>query len=241
MAEIGPRPKVSDGVMMGFTLVLMGVPAVVPNLGPLLGKLALGGGLIGVFLWPVYRWVPYYWRVFRVNRKNRNVTVLLTGVSATATAGTFMPVITEGPIERDVWLQDGVCYALHGRWLGEDEPGFPDAGDMQRAVDVSQKMRELAGDGKFNIWGKEHPMKLYELIPSKFWVDHQVDILDLIGRSADHVRTETVTSRRDEQRYFGLMVSRVQVEKLWPPASLPGRQSRNEPSLALRSLSQFWL
>ena len=117
---------------------------------------------------------------------------------------------------RDTWLQDGVCFAVHGRWLGETEQAFEDEIQLAKASAVAQQMRTLAGDGDFLIWGKAAAGRLHEIITPQFWVTNQIDIMHLIADSAESVRTEPATSGRSGIRFTELMVNRLQVEQLWP-------------------------
>lgn len=75
--------------------------------------------------------------------------------SAILSANTVRPLDSDdASVVRDVWLQDAVCYAVHERWLGADEKTFSTDVQMNRASAIAQEMRQLAYDGKFNIWGK---------------------------------------------------------------------------------------
>jgi len=55
-------------------------------------------------------------------------------------------------VERDTCIQDAMMYAVNRRWPQPEEK-LRD-GQTGAASDALQKMRELAGDGKFTIWGK---------------------------------------------------------------------------------------
>jgi hypothetical protein len=116
----------------------------------------------------------------------------------------------------DVWLQDAVCYALHSRWLGENEQAF--GPEHLTLVDqIAQQMRELGGSGEYVIWGKFEPTSLHVKIPPEFWVDNQIEILRLIGHTAENVCTERATHGHSFTRYAALRVNRAQTEKMWPP------------------------
>lgn len=116
----------------------------------------------------------------------------------------------------DVWLQDAACYALHGRWLADDEQGF-EAEHLSLADKIAQQMRELAGRSKYTIWGKTEPTALHVPIPPDFWVDNQIDNLRLLGDTAENVRTERATHGHTFPHYHALRVNRAETEKIWPP------------------------
>ena len=122
----------------------------------------------------------------------------------------------EMPVERDAWLQDAVCYAVHRRWLGADEKAFSTEAEMGKAGSIADEMRQLAFDGKFKVWGKASFVGVYEPIPPEFWAHHQIDFMRLVGDEAQNVKTER--TGRDYRIYRELMVSRAQTEAQWPPS-----------------------
>jgi hypothetical protein len=115
----------------------------------------------------------------------------------------------------DIWLQDAVWYVIHGRWLGDNEQAINNETEMKKASEIAQEMRELAGQGKYLIWGKNHPARLHQRIPKEFWVDNQIDFLRLAGDTAENVRTERATAGYCT-RYFSLKVNKSQTERIWP-------------------------
>lgn len=121
--------------------------------------------------------------------------------------------------EPDIWLQDAVCYAVHSRWLGDDEQAFNNETEMKKASEIAQKMRELAGRGKYPIWGKNDPARLHQIIPTDFWIDNQIDFLRLVGDTAENVRTERATTGHSKH-YFNLKVNKSQTVQIWPAFSL---------------------
>jgi hypothetical protein len=121
--------------------------------------------------------------------------------------------------EPDIWLQDAVCYAVHGRWLGDDEQAFNNEAEMNKASEIAQKMRELAGRGKYLIWGKNDPARLHQRIPNDFWVDNQIDFLRLVSDMAENGRTDRATSGYSNH-YCNLKVNKSQTEQIWVALSL---------------------
>ncbi len=116
-------------------------------------------------------------------------------------------------IRRDMWLQDAVCFVMYGHWPAETEQVFNQEGDVDRAIAVGVKMRELAGEGGLFIWGKSHENRLFELVPIAFWMENQIDGLRLIGNKPENVPTENaVNFRQGAEVYKELMVNKAQVE-----------------------------
>jgi hypothetical protein len=105
---------------------------------------------------------------------------------------------------------------IRGHWPRTKDETFAgdDAfGDVGRA---SEALREAAGSGGVTIWGKQHPLRLYELIPAAFWINNQIDQLSVYG-SPDEIKTEQITGRPgSEPNYRALKVNKAQVEAVWP-------------------------
>jgi hypothetical protein len=125
----------------------------------------------------------------------------------------------------DVWLQDAVCYAVHGRWLREDERAFA-IEHFNKATKIMKEMRQLAGDGEYIIWGKLDQYGLDQKIPTEFWIDNQIELTRILGDFAENARTEKATHGHS-RRYDGLKANRLLTEKLWPEG---GGRTLAEPS-----------
>ncbi len=123
--------------------------------------------------------------------------------------------LADDELSPDIWLQDAVWYAVHGRWLGDDEQAINKETEMKEASETAQKMRELAGQGKYLIWGKTDPARLHQPVPKEFWVDNQIDFLRLAADTAENVRTERATAGHSTG-YFNLKVNKSQSERIWP-------------------------
>jgi hypothetical protein len=99
--------------------------------------------------------------------------------------------------------------------LGDSEQAINNETEMKKASEIAQEMRELAGQGKYLIWGKNHPASLHQRIPKEFWVDNQIDFLRLAGDTAENVRTERATAGYCTC-YSSLKVNKSQTERIWP-------------------------
>jgi hypothetical protein len=119
-------------------------------------------------------------------------------------------------VERDVWLREAVFFAVHGRWLGENERALGEKGQTDRACDVADEMRQYARDGRLTVWGKEWRASTFDPIPQDYWVAHQIAFLSLLRERQEDTATEKATFDGKGPFYRELMVSRSQVEALWP-------------------------
>jgi len=117
--------------------------------------------------------------------------------------------------DNDTWVQDAILFAINRVWPQENDQ--LKEGQASLASDALQRMRELAGKGKFIIWGRETKLHLPIKIPQTFWVDNQVHYLSAIFAEADETKTETATYAQTKKTYTGLQVSKQQMEEFWPP------------------------
>jgi len=62
-----PKPRVSDGVILFGTIALMGAPVVIPNLSAAAHMTLFYGGLLGIIVYPTWRWGHYVWRRLHPN------------------------------------------------------------------------------------------------------------------------------------------------------------------------------
>lgn len=123
-------------------------------------------------------------------------------------------------IARDTWLQDAILYAVHGRWLGEEDDAYGEEGQISEAGRVIRKMRELAGDDRLIIWGKLAPTRLHEKIPPEYWIDYQIDMLHALAGEREQVKTEKASYGSSKLVYSELMCSKTQVEELCRAGSI---------------------
>lgn len=119
--------------------------------------------------------------------------------------------------ERNGWLQDAVFYAVHGRWLGQNERALDQEGQFEKAAKILSEMRDLARDGKFKVWGKEGSSFAYDLIEPDYWRNYQIDTLAFAGKEPEHVKTEITSFSQHQKIYESLMISREQIEQIWRP------------------------
>jgi hypothetical protein len=92
--------------------------------------------------------------------------------------------IAETQIEYDVFLYDAICRIHLGKWkkitiidghLAIDGAGF------QTIRDLLERIRQLAFDGRFPIWGKKPGFwSLLEQPPPGFWQHHQINYFSFL-------------------------------------------------------------
>ncbi|HJT43217.1 MAG TPA: hypothetical protein VJ750_06905 [Rhizomicrobium sp.] len=111
-----------------------------------------------------------------------------------------------------------MIFAVNRRWPGPDDQ-LAD-GQTAAASDALQHMRQLAADGKMLIWGQLDAHQLHVIIPREYWVDHQVDFLRAAMAEPERTATERTAHSASYTQYSALMVSRAQIEAVWPPSDL---------------------
>ena len=105
-------------------------------------------------------------------------------------------------------------YIVHGRWLAENEKALSEDGQISEAGNVLTEMRQLARDDALSIWGKASPPSTYDLIPSEYWANHQIDFLSIMRDEPEMKKTEKATFEGTGPFYRNLMVSSAQIEAL---------------------------
>ena len=188
---------------------LIDVPGQVREWGTLLGsvtstQITIAAAVIGlsIIVAANFEWL---------RDRFRKTSVTASTAAPTGRAG----ALAEDELSPNIWLQDAVWYAVHGRWLGDDEQAINKQTEMKKASETAQKMRELAGQGEYPIWGKTDPARLHQRVPKEFWVDNQIDFLRLAADTAENVRTERATAGHSTP-YFSLKVNKSQTERMWP-------------------------
>jgi hypothetical protein len=196
----GVRFTVGAGIGIGGVgLQMTGAPHWV-------GWLVAASG-VGICLWPYLLHLAYS------APEQHGPNDLRDTLSTTASPTLATPAV----ITRDAWLQDALCFALYGHWPAADEEVFREVDVLEKVGSLVSEMRELAGEGKFNVWGKTHELRLYEPIPPAFWINNLIDYMSMWG-PPENPKTEQITGlRNSESIYRALMVSRVQAEAIWPP------------------------
>jgi hypothetical protein len=131
--------------------------------------------------------------------------------------------------KRDKHLQHAVYFALHGRWPTETSPTvrlFLREGDFERGNGLLGELRRHARDGTVRVWGQPYSAAskfdergVLRPIEREYWDDHGLDLMCLAAESLESVRTEHDGRVREAGLglYCGLMVSRREVEAIWPP------------------------
>ncbi|HEX3429555.1 MAG TPA: hypothetical protein VHT03_01605 [Rhizomicrobium sp.] len=116
--------------------------------------------------------------------------------------------------QRDTKLKDAINYAVTGLW---DSPPLENTqgGLIQRAGEELVKFHQFALDGELRVWGQHPVSKIYVEIPPHYWTANRIRFLSIfLDQTAMEVDDACELPRPP---YTDHMVSKVQVERLWPP------------------------
>lgn len=123
-----------------------------------------------------------------------------------------------GPIrDRDTGIEHALGYAIHANWempVGYGQFITIPPIDLDRPI---ERFREAALAGELRVWGRRQPNGLIEEIKQDFWGDNTIDetaIRALFGQS----RTIPFEDAKTAGRFYGIMVNRAEVERVWPHA-----------------------
>jgi hypothetical protein len=131
--------------------------------------------------------------------------------------------------KRDTHLQHALYFALHGRCPAEISPNvglFLKEGDFERGNALLGEFRRHARDGSIRIWGQPYSATsgfdergVLPLIEQQYWHDHEFALGCLAAERREDVRTEHdgYVMESGLGLYCGLMVSRREIEAIWPP------------------------
>lgn len=113
-------------------------------------------------------------------------------------------------VKRDTPLREGLMFAATGQW-GLDP--MTDGGDRLNALGAAtHHFKQLAYDGAFTVWGKAGNHSVWQRIEPNYWIDHYVDLLDVLRAEA---RTRAYNQISQEPLFDELMVCRAEFELSW--------------------------
>jgi hypothetical protein len=110
---------------------------------------------------------------------------------------------------RDTKLGDAIAYIVTRKWDSKPTENSDDAKQMNEAL---AKLRQAALDEDLRVWGRNYTSSIYEPIDPYYWAKYEVDFLSLFRPEA-HVFEDALPN----PNYRGLMVSKAEIEALWPP------------------------
>jgi hypothetical protein len=129
------------------------------------------------------------------------------------------------PPEIDTWLVHAVHYIIHREWLTKQQRAQFSLENAMGAAIACGEMRRSAAKGALIIEGKLHPDQIPTPIDPSFWIHHGFDVESIQRGKAKNVASRHLTPFGPGDQYFSLMVSKAQVEKLWPPKARGASES----------------
>jgi hypothetical protein len=113
-------------------------------------------------------------------------------------------------VKRDTPLREALMFAATGQW---DLDPMKDGGDRLAALGAAtHHFKQLAHDGAFTVWGKAGNHSVWQRIEPKYWIDHYVDLLDVLRAET---RTRAYNQMSQEPLFQELMVCRTEFEAGW--------------------------
>lgn len=132
------------------------------------------------------------------------------------TAAAMQALRGEPTRDRNASVAEALGWAIHATWgtpihaLVLSIPPLNLDGPIER-------FREAARSGELRVWGRREPEGLIELIDCEFWEDNTID-----KRSFRNVFSPSSTTPFEgvekNERFYGIMVNRSEVERVWPHA-----------------------
>jgi hypothetical protein len=119
--------------------------------------------------------------------------------------------------DRDTSIAEALGWAIHAMW------GAPIRGPILSIPPIDfephiERLRQAALAGDVRVWGRRgDPHGLIELIDREFWKDNTLDeqpLRAILGTA----RTIPFEGVEKDERFYGIMVNRNEIERLWPHA-----------------------
>jgi hypothetical protein len=231
MLPRNPRPNVSDGVITCLAITVIGAPEVLgPHIPHWAGQMMFWGGIGSAILYVAWRWGAW---AFGLGTKTEKVAPSVdTGggayvghdvgrdVYSGGTVNVYHAPTSQQPeppkprIERDTKLGEAIKYAVTKDWDAPPLLEHP-LGAIRQAGSELEKFHQLAADGRLQVWALNHNSTVYEPIPPQYWFKHSVAYTSL---HRDQTKMEFDTLPLPPYRDH--MVSKIQVEALWPKAPI---------------------
>jgi hypothetical protein len=119
--------------------------------------------------------------------------------------------------DRDTGVANAIGYAITGDWETPVGHGIIFGGGLKRIEEPVERFREAALNGDLRVWGRRTTGGLFELIEPSFWEDNTLNSEALISFMGQ-AKTIPFEGVETEERFYGLMVNRAEVERIWPHA-----------------------
>jgi phosphate/sulfate permease len=116
---------------------------------------------------------------------------------------------THNSAEPDALVEEAIGYILLHEW----NSSYPS--NLEAEILILQKLRELAFQGKIEIWGRLSAFALHKIVPREIWETAGVD-LERFWQADQPVQTEKLWDEVNKPyRYINLKVVRAQIEREW--------------------------
>ncbi|MBI5261634.1 MAG: hypothetical protein HY852_07435 [Bradyrhizobium sp.] len=114
---------------------------------------------------------------------------------------------------RDTKISEAIAYICYLDW---GKSFLMAAGDNPptEAVEALKSFRQAAADGHVQIWGKVVHGDVYEPIDADYWRSYQIEWFSLLRGQT--ITEPAVVGVKRGSEYVDLMVSKSQIEAVWP-------------------------
>ncbi|MDP3632378.1 hypothetical protein [Phenylobacterium sp.] len=113
-------------------------------------------------------------------------------------------------VVRDKPLREALMFIVTRQWNFDP---MTDGGDHLKGLsDALVEFRQHASDGAITVWGKADRSGVWQRIEPKYWVNHYVDLLDVLK---SETRAKAYNQLATEPLFQELMVCRAEFEWEW--------------------------
>ncbi len=113
-------------------------------------------------------------------------------------------------VVRDKPLREALMFIVTRQWHFDP---MTDGGDHLKGLsDALMEFRQHASDGAITVWGKADRYGVWQRIEPKYWVNHYVDLLDVLK---PETRAKAYNQLATEPLFQELMVCRAEFEWEW--------------------------
>jgi hypothetical protein len=119
-------------------------------------------------------------------------------------------------VRRDVTVSEALAFVQFRQWHLRFLDAAGTAGN--RVTEHLDRLVQLAADAELTIWGKLERDGVWRKIDPEFWLDYRIEWFGLLRSEA---RTESRRHDIDMRTYHELMVSRAEIERLFPAPIAP--------------------
>lgn len=174
---------------------------------------------------PVIAAIAFTWLIYSYAKAHAKAELSGQSGDAPKLATDKAPAQLDPSWVRDLSLADALWRAYSGDWNGWSQILQPSP-EAQRFYKTVDEIRQYALDGSLPIWARKPRSGLYELVPPKFWQNHDItDSYSIESRVPDlfirvtHPLVVGEVPNAQTNAWTDFMTSKAAIEKLWPPRS----------------------